>query len=76
MSKCGDLAQDIGFSAPKSCSLLWLVKGATQLCAPPKKSVIKLDLNVAPYFSLVEHNDWSKWFAISSPYVYAVSVTV
>jgi hypothetical protein len=32
MSKCDDLAQDIGFSAPKSCSLLWLVKGTTQLC--------------------------------------------
>jgi hypothetical protein len=31
-SKCGDLAQEIGFSAPKIlCSLLWLVKGATQL---------------------------------------------
>jgi hypothetical protein len=25
---------------------------------------------------LVDHNDWSKWFAFSSPHVYAVPVTV
>jgi hypothetical protein len=25
---------------------------------------------------LVDDNDWSRWFAISSPHVYAVPVTV
>jgi hypothetical protein len=29
--KCAGLAQEIGFSAPNSCNLRWLVKGATQL---------------------------------------------
>jgi len=38
-SKCAGLAQKIGFSAPNLCSLLGLVKGATQLCTS-KKSVI------------------------------------
>jgi len=31
-SKCACLAQEIGFSAPNSCRLPWLVEGATQLC--------------------------------------------
>jgi hypothetical protein len=35
-SKCADLVQEIGFSAPNSCSVLWLVKGATQLCTSKK----------------------------------------
>jgi hypothetical protein len=25
---------------------------------------------------LVDHNDWSRWFAISSPHTYAVPVTI
>jgi hypothetical protein len=28
-SRCACLAQEIGFPAPNSCSLPWLVKGAT-----------------------------------------------
>jgi hypothetical protein len=35
-----------------------------------------LDLTAVQYFWLVDHNDWSKWFAFSSPHVYAVLVTV
>jgi hypothetical protein len=31
-SKCVGLVQEIGFSAPNSCSLLWLVNDTTQLC--------------------------------------------
>jgi hypothetical protein len=42
-SKCVGLAQEIGFSAPNSCRLLWLVKGATQLCTS-KKECNKLNL--------------------------------
>jgi hypothetical protein len=41
-----------------------------------KKECNKLDLTTAQYFWLVDHNDWSRWFAISSPHVYAVPVTV
>jgi hypothetical protein len=47
-SKCAVLAQEIGFSAPNSCSLPWLVKGATQCTS--KKKCNKLDLTAAQYF--------------------------
>jgi hypothetical protein len=65
-SKCAGLAQKISFSAPNSCSLLWLVKGATHLCTS-QKECNKLHLTAAQYFWLVDHNDWSRWFGISSP---------
>jgi hypothetical protein len=55
--------------------LPWLVKGSTQLCTS-KKECNKLDLTAAQYFWLVDHNDWSRWFDISSSYVYAVRGTV
>jgi hypothetical protein len=74
-SKCAVLAQEIGFSAPYSCSLSRLVKGAPELCTS-KKECTKLDLTAAQYFLLVDHYDWSSWFAISSSHVYAVRVTV
>jgi hypothetical protein len=37
-SKRAGFAQEIGLFAPNSCSLSWLVEGATQLCTS-KKSV-------------------------------------
>jgi hypothetical protein len=74
-SKCANLAQEIGFSAPNSCNLSWLVKGTTQLCTS-KKECSKLDLTTAQYFSLVDRNDWSRWFAIRSSHKYVVIVTV
>jgi hypothetical protein len=52
-SKYAGLAQEIGFSAPNSCSSPWLVKGATQLCTS-KEECNKLDLTASQYFS-----DWS-----------------
>jgi hypothetical protein len=51
------------------------VKGATRLCAS-KKECNKLDLIVAQYFGLVDHNDWSRWFAINSCHVDVVPITV
>jgi hypothetical protein len=54
------------FFTPNLCSLLGLVKGTTQLCTSTTK-LNKLDLTAAQYFLLVDHNDWSRWFAISSP---------
>jgi hypothetical protein len=35
-----------------------------------------LDLTAAQYFWLVDHNDWSKWFAISTSHVYADPIPV
>jgi hypothetical protein len=46
--KCAGLAQEIGFFAPNSCSMPWLVKGAIQLCTSKKSN--KLDLTAAQYF--------------------------
>jgi hypothetical protein len=48
-SKYAGFAQEIGSSAPNSCSLPWLVKGATQVCTC-KKECNKLDLTAAQYF--------------------------
>ncbi len=41
-----------------------------------KKECNKLDLTAPQFFWLVDHNDWSRWFAIGSSYVYAVPATV
>jgi hypothetical protein len=40
-----------------------------------KKECNKLNLTLAQYFRLVDHNDWARWFAISSSHIYAVPVT-
>jgi hypothetical protein len=48
-SKCSGFSQEIGFSAPNSRSLPWLVKGTTQMCTS-KKECNKLDLTAAQYF--------------------------
>ncbi len=58
--------QETRFCAPNLCSGAWLVKGATQF-STSKNERNKLDLTADQYFSLVDHNDWSRWFAISSP---------
>jgi hypothetical protein len=54
------------FFAPNLCSLPRLVKGATQLCTS-QSEYYKLHLTMVQYFCLVDHNDWSRWFAIPSP---------
>jgi hypothetical protein len=41
-----------------------------------QKECNKLDLTAAQYFWLVDHNDWSMWFAICSPHIYVVPVTI
>jgi hypothetical protein len=63
------------FFCLNSCSLPWLVKGATQLCIS-NKECNKLDLTAAQYFWLVDHNDWSRLFTLSSPHIHAVAGTV
>jgi len=40
-----------------------------------QKECNKLDLTAAQNFSLVDHNDSSRWFAISSPHINAVPLT-
>jgi len=47
-----------------------------QSSAPPKEECTKYDLTVADCFLLVNHNDWSRWFAISSSHLFAVLVSV
>jgi hypothetical protein len=47
--KCAGLAQEIGFSAPNSCSSPWLVNGTTQWCTS-KKERNKFDLTATQYF--------------------------
>ncbi len=76
-SKCASLHHEIDFSTPNSHSrtLVSVVNGATQLCTS-KKECNELDLTAAEYFWLVDHNDWSRWFAISSSHIYAVLCTV
>jgi hypothetical protein len=39
---------------------------AQQSCAPAGEESNKYDLIAAPYFRLANHNDWSRWFAVSS----------
>jgi hypothetical protein len=51
-------------------------KRRNRVCTSTKECN-KLDLTAAQYCcQLVDHNDWSRWFAISSSDVYAVPVTV
>ncbi len=42
----------------------WQQQCRVQTC---KKECNKYDLTASQCFSLVYHNDWSKWFAVSSP---------
>jgi hypothetical protein len=41
-----------------------------------QKKCTTLDLTAAQYFWLLDHNDWSRWFALSGSHVYAVPLTV
>jgi hypothetical protein len=53
--------------AQHNCARLpWLVKGAGALCTC-RKECNKYEPIAAHCFWLVHHNDWSRWFAISSP---------
>jgi hypothetical protein len=49
-SKCAGLAQEIGFSAPNSCSLPWLVKSPTPQFCTFIKECNELDPTAAQYF--------------------------
>jgi hypothetical protein len=42
-------------------------KKSQQNRAPARKQSNKYDLTAVPCFSLAHHNDWSRWFVISSP---------
>jgi hypothetical protein len=42
--KCAGLAQQIGFSARISCNLLWLVKGATELCTANSYLICRISM--------------------------------
>jgi len=55
-----------GLGSANSCRLPWLVKGSAPLCTC-KKECNKYDLTAAQCFWFAHHNDWSRWFVISSP---------
>jgi hypothetical protein len=62
--------------SPRNCKVWgWLVKGAATLCHQhkKKKECNKFDLTAAQCFWLAYHNDWPKWFAISSSPTYLLS---
>jgi hypothetical protein len=46
--------------------LPWVVKGTAALCTC-RKECNKYDLTASQCFWLGHHNDWSRWFALSSP---------
>jgi hypothetical protein len=46
--------------------LPWLVKGSAALCTCHKECN-KYDRTASQCFWLANHNDWSRWFVISSP---------
>jgi hypothetical protein len=56
------------------CSVLW--ENAPPSCAPAGDECNKYDLTAGPCFWLVNHNDWSKWFAISSSHLFAILLPV
>jgi hypothetical protein len=45
-------------------------------CAPARGECNKYDLTDVPWFRLVNHTDWSRWFAISSSHLFTVIVSV
>jgi hypothetical protein len=65
-----------GSAASSLYWLLWLVK-LTAALFTCWKECNKYDLTTTQCFWLAHHNDWSRWFAISSPpLIFAVPVSV
>jgi hypothetical protein len=75
-SKCAGLAQEIGFFCTNFVHLSLGGKSRNTIVHLQKNEGNKSDLTAAQYFWLVDHNDWARWFAISSSCVYAIPVTV
>jgi hypothetical protein len=55
--------------------LLRLVKSAAKICTC-REEYNKYDMTRAPCFWLANHNDWSRWFAVSSSHLFAVPISV
>jgi hypothetical protein len=64
--KYAGLAQENSFSSAKLHSLWCRVQGAATL-RTCRKGCNKYDLTASQCFLLPDHNDWSKWFVISTP---------
>jgi hypothetical protein len=47
-----------------------------QNCAPTTEECNKHDLTADLCFRLANHNDWSKWFGISSSHLFAILISV
>ncbi len=74
-SKCASVAQEIGFSAPNSSTLPWLVQRAIELCNS-KNECNRLDLTEAQYFSLVDIMIGQGGLLLVVPHVHGVPVSV
>jgi hypothetical protein len=71
------LVQETGYSPAYLVSLLRLVNGpAKDICAYAREECNKYDLTAHLCFLLANHNDWSRWFAISSSHLFAVPVSI
>jgi hypothetical protein len=72
------LSQENGFSPARLALALFAETGkkrSSKACAPAKEESNKYDLTAVPYFGLDNHNDWSRWFAISSSHLFALLVS-
>jgi hypothetical protein len=52
------------------CSVCWGWWKAQQICAHAREECNKCDVTPDPSFGLANHNDWSRWFAISSSHLF------
>jgi hypothetical protein len=74
MGKYASLDEENGFGSPKILQFAGrLVKGASTLCTPTETTK-KYNLTAAQCFRLPHPNDWSKWFAISTPPLFVLPV--
>jgi len=64
--KCVGLSQEIGFAPAYVCAqFVEAGTKAQQSCASAREECNKYDLTAGHCFWLLNHIDWSRWFAIS-----------
>jgi len=66
------LAEENGFGSAEFHSLRWLIKGKATVCTS-RNECNKDHMTAAKCFWLAHHNDWSRWFVISSSPTYLLS---
>jgi hypothetical protein len=74
--QCMNLHNKIGWTKVNICRLRKMVFLLVKCCAPGRDECNKYDQTAAPCCWLANHNDWSRWFAISSSHLFAVLASV